>query len=118
MNTNFYGKVIYDEDDKVVCGICNKSYKKLLSHVLQTHKLTGNEYREMFGLDKGVGLIAKDTKKRLQEAVKKNYDTVITENLINKGKNTRLKKGYTGRTKDMIREQTRQRLIKNLSKDK
>ncbi len=105
-----YGKVEYSEDGKVICHICGKSFNKLLTHVWQAHGLSEKEYKLKFGLDLYKGLISENTKLKLQEAVKNNYDLVVTQNLVKNGKKSRFEKGSSGRTIDKISPQTYERL--------
>lgn len=104
------GKVHYDEKGNPRCHICGKSYKKVLSHVWQKHGMSAEEYKKKFGLDLNKGLICEETRKTLQQHIKNNYNKVVTENLINKGKNTRFEKGSKGRTADQVSLQTLNRL--------
>ena len=111
-----YGEVIHDKNGNVVCHICGKSYKKLLTHVWQTHGYTKQEYKLMFGLDQSKGLIADSTREKLQNAVAKHYDVVVKTNLIKHGSNTRFTEGHGGRTRDKVSEQTRRVLVNQITK--
>lgn len=109
-----YGEVVYDANGNPICHICGKGFRKLLSHVWQKHELYGNEYKEMFGLDKKKGIMSEEAKELLRQRVKENYDKVVTKNLLKGGEGSRFKAGGTGRTKDKISEQTRRQLVKRL----
>lgn len=53
-------KSIYDENGKVVCNICGKSFNNLGNHVLPSHGINIKQYKEMYNYDKNVSLISKD----------------------------------------------------------
>lgn len=65
----------------------------------------------MYGLDVGKGLCSEEYKELLREYVRENYDKVVEENLIEKGKKTRFVYGDVGRPKDKVSEQSRRRLV-------
>ena len=46
----------------------------------------------------------------------RNYDKVVAENLIEYGDSTRFTPGHPGRTREMVSEQTRRKLIQNCFK--
>lgn len=106
-----YGEVKYAPDGTVICHICGRSYRKLMAHVVQSHGLTEKEYKKEFGLIYRQGLISGDLKDALRAYVEKNYDKVVIDNLIRKGKDTQFtkdNKGYHRR----VSEQEKQKLIK------
>ena len=43
--------------DKKKCAICNKWYVQVVSHIVQRHKMTNREYREMFDLPFKRGIV-------------------------------------------------------------
>lgn len=78
---------------KLQCLICMRWYRKVLSHVWQCHGVLAHEYKDTFGIEQGKGLIDSEQREALREHVKANADVVVKNNLINKGKMTRFKKG-------------------------
>lgn len=46
------GTIAYDEQGKVICHICGKSFVRLGSHIKENHEMTIDEYKERFGLCK------------------------------------------------------------------
>jgi hypothetical protein len=60
--------------------------------------------------------LSKTTREKSQRAVKRNYEKVVTVNLITKGTNSRFKEGNLGRTGEQVSEQTRLRLRERLTK--
>lgn len=70
------------------------------------------EYKKEFGLNLHQGIVSKKTKAKLQKSVKSNYEKVVAENLICKGKETRFKKGSEGRTKEKLSVQEYKNLVK------
>ena len=58
------------------------------------------------------GIVSKKKKAKLQKSVKSNYEKVVAENLICKGKETRFKKESEGRTKEKLSIQEYKNLVK------
>lgn len=106
-----FGEVSYDKDGKVICHICGKAYDKVVSHVYYKHGMIAREYKRKFGLDVGKGLCSEETKEILRGHVKTYYDSVVMINLMENGSKTRFEKGSKGRTKDMVSEQTKRKLV-------
>lgn len=101
------GKIHYDEKGYPRCHICGKSFKKVLTHVWQKHGMNEKEYKKEFELDAGKGIICQETREKLQQSIKSNYDVVVKQNLIKGGKSNRFTEGSAGRTRDKIRLQTK-----------
>ena len=74
--------------NKVKCLECNRYYHAPLRHVRYKHKITAEQYKELHGLFRGKGILSPSTRAKHQDATKDNPH-VITENLIEKGKQTR-----------------------------
>lgn len=106
---NNYGKIIFF-DGNPVCHICGKSFKRLMTHVRQSHKISAREYKETFGLNVSKGIISEESRTKSQIAVEKNYGKVVEKNLIKKGEKTRYQNGDEGRTKDKLSHQELMRL--------
>jgi hypothetical protein len=49
--------VLNDDGDKAECHCCGKFFGHLGSHIWQAHNLTPDEYKAIFGLNRGTGLI-------------------------------------------------------------
>jgi len=58
-------------EDLVQCQLCMKWFKGLTSHIPRIHKITGDQYKEKFGLWNG-DLVAIGPRKQLAEKQKKN----------------------------------------------
>lgn len=91
------GKVERDENGKVICHICGRSYTKLGGHVKESHDMTIEKYKEEFGLcrrtkttEESYSLIMRDN------AYKNNMD----QRLLKFGKQTRIKKGEIDKRKN------------------
>lgn len=106
-----YGKVIKLPNGLLVCHICGKAFRKLGAHVVQKHNITSYQYKVMFGLETSHGLISEEHKQHLSDCVRRNFDLCVMQNLVQNGINTRFVKGHVGRTKDVVSEQTRLRLV-------
>lgn len=112
----YYGRIAKSPDGRLICHICGQPFVKLGSHVVQKHGMTSRQYKQMFGLDVGRGLITNEHKEHLRGCVMRNYNKVVAENLIECGDSTRFTPGHPGRTRDMVSEQTRLKLIQNCFK--
>jgi hypothetical protein len=108
-----YGEVKYNEEGNPICHICGESHSKLLAHVWQIHHLNEKEYKKQFGLELYNSIMSEKSKAIARQRALEHKEIVIDENLVNKGQNTRFKKGSIGRTKDKVSEQTRKKLILN-----
>ena len=86
-----YAKVEYAPNGDCICHICGKAFRKLGGHIVQAHKMLMRDYCTKFGLfyrnNKASNVEYRENMKNIQK------DYCITENLIEKGKNTRVKKG-------------------------
>ena len=100
------GVVKYDQAGNPVCEICGKSYARLMTHVRQKHDMTAYEYKKQFGLCTTKSVMNELSRKKSRLAALRNYDKVVTENLIEGGIQTRYEKGSKGRTRDMLCEQS------------
>ena len=109
-----YGEVALSPDGKPICHICGKAYDKVLAHVWQIHEMSAYDYKLEFGLDVGKGIMSEESTELASTRLHENYDVVVVENLLEKGKSTRFTDGHKGRTKDLVSEQTRRRLVKQL----
>lgn len=109
-----YGVIEYDEDGLPKCEICNKHFKRVISHVRQKHSMNEREYKELFGFDVRKGICSKESSEKSRKRVYENYDKCITSNLIKSGAKSRFKIGSKGRTKDQVSAQTRTRLKERL----
>lgn len=67
------GEIHYDNEGRVICHECGRSYHKLTTHILTMHKMTASEYKEKFELNRTCRL----TSKHLQEKFKNNPNVDI-----------------------------------------
>lgn len=96
------GEIHKDNEGKLICHICGRSYNKLSTHIIYKHKISIDEYKETFGLNR----TAKLTSKQLQEKFKNNPTVDISTvripfkkgHTVTKGKEKRLQaiKNRTG----------------------
>jgi hypothetical protein len=107
-----YGVIEYNDEGKPKCEICGKYFSRVLSHVRQVHMLNEREYKIRFGLDLKKGICSKESSLRSRMKVFENYDKVVKDNLIKKGKKSRYVKGQG--TSKYVSEQTRKRLKERL----
>jgi RNA polymerase sigma factor (sigma-70 family) len=105
-----YGKPEFNEEGKIKCELCQGYYHKLGNHLYKTHKVNTQDYKAEFGFYKHTGLLSKSSEKRALELAEAHIEifTAAVE-----GKAVKFKKGWSGRTRDLMREQTRLMLIEN-----
>ena len=84
------GEIAYDARGFVVCHICGRAYRRLGSHLRESHGLTIAEYKESFGLCARSRTTESDYSHRMRN---KAYLYGMPERLIETGKATRVKKG-------------------------
>ena len=101
-----YGIVEYNQDGLPKCEICQKYFHRVLRHVCQKHFMTEREYKIMFGFDLKKGITSKESKQKSRDAIMRNYQQCINENL-SKGAKYRFKKGSAGRTREQVSAQTK-----------
>ena len=72
---HFYGHlgIFVDDGDRVQCHICGKMYISLASHVVMAHGILADDYRELFGLNYGQGLVSSELRGRLRAKGKRLY---------------------------------------------
>lgn len=102
-----YGKIEYDEGGNPKCEICGLHFKRVLAHVRQKHFIDEKEYKKEYGFDLYKGICSKESSEKSRERIFQNYDKCIEKNLIEKGGESRFKRGHEGRTKDKVSAQTR-----------
>lgn len=100
-----FGKVEYAENGDAICHICGKAYRKLGAHIWNCHHITMRDYCTKFGL-----LYRNNKASNLDYRIKMRIiqkDYCITDNLLEKGKATRIKKGDTLRySRKALQEET------------
>lgn len=111
-----FGIIEYDEEGNPKCEICGRYFKRVLTHVRQKHFIDEKEYKKEYGFDLYKGICSKESAERSRERVFENYDKCVEKNLVTKGAESRFKKGYKGRTKEKVSEQTKIMLKERLKK--
>lgn len=84
------GEIHYASNGDVICHICGQAHRKLGSHIMNKHKMTQIEYREMFNLYHNTRLSNKKYISNMKELNNVYKDTVVYKNLLEKGVNTRV----------------------------
>ena len=85
-----HGRIVYGDDGKVICHICGRAYTRLGSHVKESHDMTIDEYKEMFGICRRTKTTESSYSDKMHNYSEK-YN--MSERLIEVGKSTRIKKG-------------------------
>lgn len=88
------GIIAKDYRGYVVCHICGRAYKRLGSHVKESHGLTIAEYKEQFGLCNNARTTEINYSQHMHELA---YKYGMPERLKEAGKNTRVKAGEKDR---------------------
>ena len=86
-----FGKVEYNEDGDVICHICGKAFRKLGGHIWNGHHMKMRDYCTKYGLLYKTNKASNIDYRKHMKDIQKDY--CITENLLKKGKATRLQKG-------------------------
>lgn len=90
------GEIEYDHRGYVVCHICGRAYKRLGSHIKESHGMSIAKYKELYGLCNN----ARTTEKSYSELMRGlAYKNGMVERLLKVGYNTRIKKGETDKRK-------------------
>jgi hypothetical protein len=92
-----HGKIEHDKNGKIICHICGRAYTRLGSHVREFHNMTIEEYKEQFGLCKRAKTTEQNYSNKMSAHAKNNN---MDKQLIEAGKNTRIKKGDTTKRKN------------------
>ena len=91
-----HGKIEHDSRGFVICHICGRAYKRLGSHIKESHEMSIAEYKETFGLCNN----ARTTEKTYSEQMRISaYKNGMVDQLLKHGYNTRIKKGETDKRK-------------------
>ena len=110
-----YGIIEYNTEGQPKCEICGKHFERVLRHVNQKHDMMAIDYKDQFGFDRIKGICSKESAERTRYKTYQNYDKCIKKNLEEAGTKSRFTKGCKGRTKDMISDQTMNRLISHFN---
>lgn len=86
------GTIAHDERGYVVCHICGRAYKRLGTHVKQSHDMTIKEYKERFGLCNNAKTTEANYSRMMHDYA---YQYNMPEQLRITGTNTRIKPGET-----------------------
>ena len=84
------GKIAYDYRGYVICHMCGRAYKRLGSHIKETHKMTILAYKAKFGLCNNAKTTEKNYSEHMHNLAYK-YD--MPKRLQETGQATRIKKG-------------------------
>ena len=90
------GRIERDENGNVICHICGRSYKRLGSHVKESHNMTIDEYKEEFGLCRRTKTTESSYSHTMRAHAKANN---MDKRLLVFGADTRIQKGQTDKRK-------------------
>ncbi len=85
-------------EGKIQCLICKEQgidawYNKVGGHVRYAHKITAREYKRRCGYDVIKGLLSPKSRDIARKRNSENYDKVVGQNLLKKGKDSRFAVG-------------------------
>lgn len=86
------GTIAYDHRGYVVCHICGRAYKRLGSHVKESHNMKVAEYKELFGLCNNARTTESTYSSHMRALA---YKYEMPQRLQEVGKSTRVKIGET-----------------------
>ena len=66
---------LYLSGDKIQCLRCGKKMKMLGCHILRVHGLTCDEYRSVYGIPWGLGLVSRDVAEKMAKSVMRRMAT-------------------------------------------
>lgn len=84
------GVIEKDKRGYVICHICGQAYRRLGSHVKESHNMTISEYKKEFGLCECCRTTEDDYSGKMREHA---YRNNMPERLLISGMNTRIKTG-------------------------
>lgn len=84
------GRVEYDYRGYVICHICGRAYKRLGSHIKESHGMTIAEYKEKFELCNNARTTERNYSEHMHNLA---YQYDMPNRLQKTGYNTRIKKG-------------------------
>lgn len=84
------GKITYDHRGYVVCHICGRAYKRLGSHIKESHNMSIAEYKAQFGLCNNAKTTEKNYSTHMHDLA---YKYEMPKRLQITGQATRIKKG-------------------------
>lgn len=84
------GVIAYDDRGCVICHICGRAYKRLGSHIRESHDMTTAEYKEAFGLCASSRTTEAAYSRHMHDLAYR-YD--MPNRLIETGRATRIRKG-------------------------
>ncbi|MDF0718312.1 hypothetical protein PY092_19285 [Muricauda sp. 334s03] len=90
---NNYLEPKFNTKGQPICEICGLAYDKLLQHVSMGHGISAFDYKRRFNLNPRQGIQTAKLTTQARKRVKRNFKTVVLDNLIVKGRDTRFKKG-------------------------
>lgn len=91
------GTIARDENGKVICHICGRSYARLGSHVRESHGMTISQYKEIFGLCNSAKTTEISYSKKMSELA---YRNGMDKQVLKIGEATRIKKGESDKRKN------------------
>lgn len=88
------GEITYDNRGFVICHVCGRAYRRLGSHIRESHGITISEYKEIFGLCNNSRTTEANYSQHMRDLAYKNNMPAL---LIKVGESTRIKRGEKDR---------------------
>lgn len=96
------GVIKYDKRGYIICHICGRAYKRLGSHVRESHGMTISEYKYKYGLCESSKTTEHNYSLKMHNYAIENN---MPQQLVEKGRMTRFKKGEKARLGKPVRLQ-------------
>lgn len=87
------GTLSLTEDGNPICHICGQAHINLSNHIVLKHKMRVEDYKEKYKLPQNLSLTSEAFRNTMREHNTKNYEVVVTKNLLEHGKATRFRPG-------------------------
>ncbi len=107
----------YLSASRLKCLVCGKGFKGLNVHVLRTHHMTADDYKQKFGIPVTYGLVCAPTLQRLSAAMKEREAQLEPQEKISaRGVATQgVKSGPKRPPNEVVRQHWRVRAVKVLA---
>ena len=100
----------FNSKGKPICEICEVAFDRLLLHVNRRHDLKAYEYKAKFNYHPRKGIQSTSLHNKMSKNAKKNYKSVIMNNLIIGGQKTRFKEGNDFTNIELVRKISKARM--------
>lgn len=83
----------YLSGDRVQCLLCGRMLKAIGYHLQKIHFMSGDDYKEKFGIPWTYGLVGEETSQKMSESIKSSVDVKVLRARINQAREFKLANG-------------------------